>query len=175
MGRAARGVPGREQHHRPPADRPAPDLRPAHRQGGPAPGPQNPPLKSPKDFKLIGKRLARLETPPKVDGSAVDGLDVKTPGALVAVVARCPVFGGTPRTVDPTRAKAVSGVRHVVAIDSGVAVVADAFWPAKLGRDALDIVWDEGPTAAVSSESIARAFEAAGAQPGVVARDEGDV
>ena len=139
------------------------------------PVPQNPPLKSPKDFKLIGKRLARLETPPKVDGSAVYGLDVKTPGALVAVVARCPVFGGTPRTVDPTRAKAVSGVRHVVAIDSGVAVVADAFWPAKLGRDALDIVWDEGPTAAVSSESIARAFEAAGAQPGVVARDEGDV
>ena len=138
------------------------------------PVPQNPKLKAPKDFKLIGHRIARLETPPKVDGSAVYGLDVKTPGALVAVVARCPVFGGTARTFDATRATAVPGVRHVVRIDSGIAVVADAFWPAKLGRDALDVAWDDGPTAAVSSESIARLFEAAGAQPGVVAKNEGD-
>jgi isoquinoline 1-oxidoreductase subunit beta len=138
------------------------------------PVPQNPKLKSPKEFKLIGHRIARLETPPKVDGSAVYGLDVKTPGALVAVVARCPVFGGTVRTFDSTRAKAVPGVRHVVQIDSGIAVVADAFWPANLGRDALDIAWDDGATAAVSSENIARTFEAAGAQPGVVAKHQGD-
>jgi isoquinoline 1-oxidoreductase subunit beta len=138
------------------------------------PVPQNPPLKAPKDFKLIGKRVARLETPPKVDGAAVYGLDVKTPGALVAVVARCPVFGGRVRRFDASRAKAVPGVRDVVAIDSGLAVVGDAFWPAKLGRDALEIVWDEGPSAALSSESIARAFETAGAQPGVVAKTEGD-
>src|SRR5439155_95968 len=88
------------------------------------PVPQNPKLKSPKDFKLIGKRIARLETPQKVDGSAVYGLDVKVPGALVAVLARCPVFGGRVASFDATAAKAIPGVRHVVQIDSGVAVVA---------------------------------------------------
>ena len=138
------------------------------------PVPQNPRLKSPKDFKLIGKRIARLETPQKVDGSAVYGLDVKVPGALVAVLARCPVFGGRVASFDATAAKAIPGVRHVVQIDSGVAVVASAFWPAKLGVDALRITWDEGPTATVSSETIAKAFEAAGAEPGVVARRQGD-
>ena len=85
------------------------------------PVPQNPRLKSPKDFKLIGKRIARLETPQKVDGSAVYGLDVKVPGALVAVLARCPVFGGRVASFDATAAKAIPGVRHVVQIDSGVA------------------------------------------------------
>jgi isoquinoline 1-oxidoreductase beta subunit len=139
------------------------------------PVPQNPKLKSSKDFKLIGKRIARLETPPKVDGSAVYGIDVKVPGALVAVVARCPVFGGKVASFDAAAARAVPGVRHVVQIDSGVAVVADAFWPARLGRDALRITWDEGPTAAVSSDSIARMFEAAGAESGAVARRQGDV
>jgi isoquinoline 1-oxidoreductase beta subunit len=139
------------------------------------PVPQNPRLKSTKDFKLIGKRIARLETPQKVDGSAVFGIDVKVPGTLVAVVARCPVFGGKVASFDATAARAIPGVRHVVQIDGGVAVVADAFWPARRGRDALRITWDEGPTAAVSSDTIAKMFEAAGAEPGVVARREGDV
>src|SRR5437773_11097526 len=138
------------------------------------PVPQNPRLKSPKDFRLIGKRIARLETPQKVDGSAVYGLDVKVPGALVAVLARCPVFGGRVASFDATAAKAIPGVRHVIQIDSGVAVVASALWPTKLGVDALRITWDEGPTATVSSETIAKAFEAAGAEPGVVARRQGD-
>ncbi len=138
------------------------------------PVPANPKLKSPKEFRLIGKRIPRLETPRKLDGSAVYGIDVKVPGALAATVARCPVFGGRVKSFDTTRAKNVKGVRHVVGIESGIAVVADAFWPAKLGRDALDVTWDEGPNASVSSASIRRMFVEAAAESGPVARKEGD-
>ena len=138
------------------------------------PVPEKPRLKSAKDFRLIGKRLKRLENPPKVDGRAVYGIDIKVPGMLVATVARCPVFGGRVKQFDATQAKGVEGVRHVVQIDSGVAVVADGFWPAKLGRDALTIEWDEGPTAAVSSGGITKTFDALTQQPGPVARHEGD-
>src|SRR2546427_8420904 len=92
-------------------------------------------------------RVKRLDTPPKVDGSAEFGIDVKRPGLLVAVIARSPVFGGKVKSFDATKAKAVPGVRHVVEISSGVAVVADGYWPAKKGRDALEITWDEGPNA----------------------------
>jgi isoquinoline 1-oxidoreductase beta subunit len=138
------------------------------------PVPEKPRLKSPKDFRLIGRRVKRLENPPKVDGRAVYGIDVKVPGLLVATVARCPVFGGTVKRFDATQAKAVEGVRHVVQIDAGVAVVADGFWLAKLGRDALPIEWEEGPTATVSSAGITKTFEALTQQPGPVARHEGD-
>ena len=93
-------------------------------------------LKDPKDFKLIGKPTKRLDTPSKVDGTAVFGLDVTLPGMLVAVVARPPVFGGKAKAIDAAGAKAVPGVRHVVEIDRGVAVVADGFWAAKKGREA---------------------------------------
>src|SRR5882762_7739952 len=95
------------------------------------PVPQDVPLKSPKDWKLIGGSVRRLDTPPKVDGSAQFGIDVRVPGMLVAVVARCPVFGGKVKSFDATKAKAVPGVRHVVQISSGVAVVADGYWSAK--------------------------------------------
>src|SRR5881409_2396045 len=103
------------------------------------PLPHDVPLKDPKDWKILGTRVKRLDTPPKVDGSAQFGIDVKTPGLLVAVVARSPVFGGKVKSFDATKAKAVPGVRHVVEISSGVAVVADGYWPAKKGRDALEI------------------------------------
>src|SRR5437667_1452491 len=118
------------------------------------PAPADVPLKDPKDWKILGTRVRRLDTPPKVDGSAQFGIDVKVPGMLVAVIARCPVFGGKVGSFDATKAKAVPGVKQVVQISSGVAVVADGYWPAKKGRDALQVSWDEGPNASVSSASI---------------------
>jgi len=136
--------------------------------------PHDVPLKDPKDWKILGTRVRRLDTPPKVDGSAQFGIDVKVPGMLVAVVARCPVFGGKVKSFDATKAKAVPGVRHVVQISSGVAVVADGYWSAKKGRDALDVSWDEGPNAQVSSASISQLFAQRAEQAGAVARNDGD-
>ena len=138
------------------------------------PLPHDVPLKDPKDWKILGTRVRRLDTPPKVDGSAQFGIDVKRPGLLVAVIARSPVFGGKVKSFDATKAKAVPGVRHVVQISSGVAVVADGYWPAKKGRDALEVVWDEGPTASVSSTTISQLFAQRAEQAGAVARHDGD-
>src|SRR5947208_15138117 len=138
------------------------------------PLPHDVPLKDPKDWKLLGTRVKRLDSPPKVDGSAQFGIDVKAPGLLVAVVARSPVFGGKVTSFDAAKAKAVPGVRQVVQISSGVAVVADGYWPAKKGRDALDITWDEGANASVSSASIAKRFAQKAEQAGAVARHDGD-
>jgi isoquinoline 1-oxidoreductase beta subunit len=116
--------------------------------------PSDPVLKQPGEFKLIGKSTPRHDVPIKVTGQAVYGIDVKRPGLLVATVARCPVFGGKVRSFNADRALKVNGVRKVVQISSGVAVVADGFWAAKKGRDALEIVWDEGPMAKVSSAGM---------------------
>ena len=136
--------------------------------------PPDVPLKDPKDWKILGTRVRRLDTPPKVDGSAQFGIDVKVPGMLVAVVARSPVFGGKVTSFDAAKTKAVPGVRQVVQISSGVAVVADGYWPAKKGRDALAVTWDEGPTASVSSATIAQLFGQRAEQAGAVARHAGD-
>src|SRR2546426_2124169 len=111
------------------------------------PLPHDVPLKDPKDWKILGTRVKRLDSPSKVDGSAVFGIDVKVPGMLVAVIARSPVFGGKVASFDATKAKAVPGVRHVVQVSSGVAVVADGYWPAKKGRDALAVTWEIGRAA----------------------------
>src|SRR5881296_80482 len=138
------------------------------------PVPQDPALKDPKDWKILGTRVRRLDTPSKVDGTAQFGIDVKTPGMLVAVVARCPTIGGKVASFDATKAKAVPGVRHVVQISSGVAVVADGYWPAKKGRDALEVSWDEGSNAQVSSATIAQLFAQRAEQAGAVARHDGD-
>jgi isoquinoline 1-oxidoreductase beta subunit len=137
------------------------------------PVPEDPPLKDPTDWKIIGTRAARLDTPPKVDGTAEFGIDVKVPGMLVAVVARCPVFGGKVKSFDATKAQAVPGVRNVVQVSSGIAVVGDGYWPALKGREALEIQWDEGPNARVSSQGIARLFAQRSARPGAVARHDG--
>lgn len=137
--------------------------------------PADAPLKDPKDFRLLGKPAKRLDTAPKVNGQAIFGIDVKLPGLLTARVARCPVFGGKVAKFDATKAKAVAGVRHVVQIDAGVAVVADNYWAAKKGRDALDITWDEGPNAGMTSVDINDILAGAVAQPGAVARNEGNV
>src|SRR5437899_1642120 len=138
------------------------------------PLPHDVPLKDPKDWKILGTRVQRLDTPPKVDGGAQSGLDVKAPGLLVALVARSPVFGGKVKSFDAAKAKAVPGVRQVAQISDGVAVVADGYCTAKKGRDALDITWDEGPTASVSSATISELFAKNAEQEGAMARHDGD-
>jgi isoquinoline 1-oxidoreductase subunit beta len=131
-------------------------------------------LKDPKDFQLIGKPLKRLDTPEKTNGKAVFGLDVNLPGMLTAVVARPPVFGGKLKTFDSSKASAMPGVRKVVAVPSGVAVIADGFWAAKSGRDALHVEWDEGSMADFSSRALREQYAALTKQAGLVARNEGD-
>ncbi|MDH3446010.1 MAG: xanthine dehydrogenase family protein molybdopterin-binding subunit, partial [Deltaproteobacteria bacterium] len=139
------------------------------------PVPKEPKLKSPDQFRYIGKAVARVDTPMKVTGQGVYGIDVNVPGMLIASVERCPVFGGKVASFDATKAKAVKGVRHVVQISSGVAVVANSYWTAKKGREALKITWDEGPNARLSSSEISRTYAEIAKQPGPVARKEGDV
>ncbi|HVP51150.1 MAG TPA: xanthine dehydrogenase family protein molybdopterin-binding subunit [Terriglobales bacterium] len=138
------------------------------------PVPEKPPLKNPRDFRIIGQSLPRLDIPEKVDGSAGFGIDVRVPGMLFGVVARCPVFGGKVARFDATRAKAVKGVRAVAPISSGVAVIADSTWAAMEGRKALDVTWNEGPHAALTSAEISRRFARLAAGPAAVAREEGD-
>ncbi|MBC7900085.1 MAG: xanthine dehydrogenase family protein molybdopterin-binding subunit, partial [Saprospiraceae bacterium] len=138
--------------------------------------PATPKLKDPKDFRYIGKSVKRLDSPEKVDGTAIFGIDVKVPGMLTATIMRSPVMGGKVASVDDTAAKAVKGVRSVVRLESGVAVVADNYWAAKKGRDALKVTWDEGAMKGVSSESLYRAdVEAAKNGKGIEAKKIGDV
>jgi len=131
-------------------------------------------LKKPAQWTLIGKPTPRLDTPMKVDGSAVFGVDVKLDGLLVGTVMACPVFGGRLRTVDQAPALAVKGVRAVVPLDDAVVVVADGYWPALKGLRALAPVWDEGANAAMSSASIRAGFMAALDGPAAVAAAAGD-
>ena len=138
------------------------------------PVPKEPKLKSPEEFRFIGKEVARLDTPDKVSGRALYGIDVKVPGMLIATVQRCPVFGGKVASFDATKAKAVKGVRHIVQVSSGVAVVADSYWAAKKGREALTITWDEGPNGQQSSAAITQLYAETAKQPGPVARKEAD-
>jgi len=136
--------------------------------------PQDVALKDPKKYHIIGKSTKRLDTPAKVDGSAQFGMDVQLGAMLYAVVARCPVFGGKVASFDATKAKAVPGVKTAVQISSGVAVVADNTWAAMQGRRALDIKWDEGPNASLTSESISKLFADQMSKSGAEARKEGD-
>ncbi|PYX20548.1 MAG: hypothetical protein DMG87_10135, partial [Acidobacteria bacterium] len=116
----------------------------------------------------------RLDTPEKTNGKGIFGIDVKVPGMLTAVVARSPVFGGKLKSVNADKAKAVKGVRKVVEVPSGVAVIADGFWAAKRGRDALQIEWDEGPMADFNTKSQREQYAELAKQPGLSARKEGD-
>jgi isoquinoline 1-oxidoreductase beta subunit len=131
-------------------------------------------LKDPAQFHLIGTSPKRLDTPAKVNGKAVFGIDAKLPGMQYAVVARCPVFGGKVANFDPTKAKAVPGVKQVVQISRGVAVVADNTWSAMEGRRVLEVQFDDGPNANVSSATIRRTFMDMAEKPGAVARKQGD-
>jgi isoquinoline 1-oxidoreductase subunit beta len=138
------------------------------------PVPKDVPLKEPKQFRIVGKATKRLDTPDKVDGHTQFGIDVRVPGMLHAVVARCPVFGGRVLSFDATKAKAVAGVNNVLQISGGVAVVAGNTWSAMQGRRALEIKWDEGPNAALNSGGISKLFAERAGQPGAVAHKEGD-
>ena len=138
------------------------------------PVPKDVVFKAPKDFRLLGKQVARLDIPEKVNGSAGYGLDVKRPGMLVARVARCPVFGGRVESFDAAKAKAIPGVRDVVQISNGVAVVADNYWAATKGVDALTVKWNEGALAKLNSAEISKRYAALAEQPGKVARNDGD-
>lgn len=138
------------------------------------PVPVNPKRKDAKDYKYIGKSTRRIDSAVKVNGKAEFGIDVRQPKMLHAMVARCPVFGGKVKSFDGSKAKAVSGVRNVLQISSGVAVVADNTWSAMEGRRALEISWDEGPNANNSSEAIRKLYHERVEQTGAIARKEGD-
>ena len=118
------------------------------------PVPEKPPMKDPKDFKIVGKRTKRVDTPAKVNGTAEFGIDVKLPGMVYASLAQCPVIGGKVKSFDGAKAKASAGVIDVVQISDGVAVVASSWWQAKKARDLLSIQWDEGAGAALSDASV---------------------
>jgi isoquinoline 1-oxidoreductase subunit beta len=131
-------------------------------------------LKRREDFKLIGTPAKRLDTPAKVNGSAIYAIDVRLPGMKVATLAQSPVFGGRLKSVDDTAAKAVKGVRQIVRLDDAVAVVADHMGAAKKGLAALKIEWDDGPHAKLATEEIARELEQATLGSGAVAQNIGD-
>jgi isoquinoline 1-oxidoreductase beta subunit len=136
--------------------------------------PEDVKLKDPENFRLIGKPTRRLDAPVKVDGEGVFGLDVNRPDMLVAVIARPPVFGGKAKKFDAAKAKAIPGVRDVIETSRGVAIVADGFWPAKKGREALTVNWDHGPQASLDSATQREEYAKLAEKPGKVAKKEGD-
>jgi isoquinoline 1-oxidoreductase subunit beta len=138
------------------------------------PPPKDPALKAPADFKIIGKPLKRLDTPDKVSGKVIYGIDVMPAGVKFATLSACPVLGGKVGHVEDAKAKQVPGVHQVVVLDDLVAVVGDHMWAAKQGLAALNVSWDEGPNAKVNSAAVWRQIRAASERSGVVARAEGD-
>jgi isoquinoline 1-oxidoreductase beta subunit len=142
---------------------------------GRLPVPENVALKRPDDFKLIGTPAKRLDTPAKVNGTAVYGIDVRPPGVKIATLAQSPVFGGRVKSVDDAAAKAVKGVRQIVRLDDAVAVVADHMGAAKKGLAALMIEWDDGPHAGLNTSDIVAELEKATLNSGPVAQNVGDV
>jgi isoquinoline 1-oxidoreductase beta subunit len=133
-------------------------------------------LKDPKDWRLVGKGVKRLDTPDKVTGATVYGIDVKLPGMLNAAIKDCPVTGGKLKSYDEAKIAGMKGVKKVVKVgDTAVAVVADTFWHAKTALDALPIVWDEGENSKVSSASIAKWLaEGLDGGPAYVGNSNGD-
>jgi len=140
----------------------------------PVPLAANVKLKDPKDFTLIGTRARRVDSPIKVDGRALYGIDTRLPGMKFAAIAISPVLGGRTKTLNEKAALAVKGVRQVVNIDEAVAVVADHMGAAKKGLEAAAITWDDGPNRTVNNAHIIRQLEEESKQPGVVARNDGD-
>ncbi len=149
------------------------------------PVPANPTLKPRSAFRVIGSRAPRLDSGMKVDGSAIYAGDLRLPGMLFAVIARCPIYGGSIKSFDDTKTKAIAGVRHVVPlydpadgnspVAPGVAIVADTTWAALEGRRVLEVTWNEGPNRAMNSASLDRRFDDAVKRDGVPHRDDGDV
>ena len=140
--------------------------------------PKDVPLKDPRDWKIAGKPLRRLDTVEKVNGKMIYGADVTMPGMLNAAIKDCPVFGGKLKSFDDSKITGMKGVKKVVRVgDTAVAVVADTWWRAKTALEALPVVWDEGPNANVTSASIAKWLEEGldAAQPAFTANKNGDV
>ncbi|MEJ2483503.1 MAG: xanthine dehydrogenase family protein molybdopterin-binding subunit [Gemmatimonadota bacterium] len=137
--------------------------------------PESVPLRDPSEWKVIGTPTKRLDTPEKITGRAKFGIDVQLEGMLTAVVARAPSFGGTVKSFDARAAKAVPGVRQVNQVPSGVAVVADHFWAASKGREALEIEWNPGPAADVDSDALIAEWRELVRSPGVTATEAGGV
>jgi isoquinoline 1-oxidoreductase beta subunit len=138
------------------------------------PVPAEPKLKAMSELRIVGQRVKKFDAPDIVTGKAIYGLDARMPGMLYASIERPPSVGGKLVTFDPAKAMKVSGVRSVVAIKAGVAVVADNTWAAMKGREALDITWDAGPNRAFNSDDHIKALEAAASEPGVTIRKEGE-
>lgn len=143
-------------------------------QASALPIPEGVAMKQPGDFTLLGQSVPRLDIPEKVDGSAMYGIDVARPGMLVARVVRCPVFGGTVASVDAAPALAVPGVRHVVPVSAGVAVVGDGYFAVSQGVRALGVQWNDGPLAGLNSADIRQRYADLAERPGAVARNDGD-
>jgi isoquinoline 1-oxidoreductase beta subunit len=141
---------------------------------GKLPAPAKIALKDAKDFKVIGKPVKRLDAKGKTDGTAQFGIDAQVKGMKIAVVAASPVIGGTLKSVNDAKARKMRGVRQVVKLDNAVAVVADNYWYAKQGLAALDIVWDEGKNARLTTDDVRNTMLAALKKPGKVARNDGD-
>ena len=139
------------------------------------PVPAKPVLKQPRDFRLLGKPTRRLDTPAKINGSAKFGIDAEVDGMLVAVMARVPLQGAKPARYDEAAARAVPGVHSVIALPSGVAVLASGYWAAKQGRDALQVQWDLGEHADLSSAKVERLLATAADSAAAVAKTSGDV
>jgi len=132
-------------------------------------------LKDPSEFRYIGKPLKRLDTAGKITGKTEFGIDVKLPGMLYAALAQCPVIGGKVVSYDASKAKSMPGVKHVVQITDGVAVVADSWWRAKTARDTISIRWDEGANKTLSSAAVFAGLAAAMSKPGAQIKAQGNV
>jgi len=131
-------------------------------------------LKAPKDWKIIGKATKRLDSPEKINGSAKFGQDVHFEGLMTAMVARSPVFGGSVKSFDGSAAKKIKGVQQIVQVPTGVAVIADNYWSAKQGRDALKVEWDLGPNASLDSKALLSNFRKMTTTQGLIAAKAGD-
>ncbi|MBH5385236.1 xanthine dehydrogenase family protein molybdopterin-binding subunit [Bradyrhizobium diversitatis] len=137
--------------------------------------PKDAALKDPRDFVLIGQPLKRLDTPDKVNGKAIYGIDAILPGMKFATVAACPVFGGKVGKVDDRAAVKLPGVRKVVVLEDMVAVIGDHMWAAKKGLEALEIEWDEGPNAEITTKDVWDDLRKASRKDGAVAKSDGDI
>jgi isoquinoline 1-oxidoreductase beta subunit len=141
----------------------------------PVPDPASIKFKEAKDWKVIGKPTRRLDTPEKITGRAKFGIDVQFDGLMTAMVARSPVLGGSVKSFEGAEALAIPGVHKVLQVPTGVAVIADHYWAAKLGRDALKVDWDLGPNAGLDSQALLESFRKLAASPGTSAAKAGDV
>ena len=137
------------------------------------PVPKSPKLKGGVNT-ILGKPLHRLDSPAKINGTAIFGIDVSAPGMLTCVIAHPPVFGARVKAFDVSKAMSIPGVRQVIKVEAGVAVVADGFWPALKGREALTVEWNEGEGAALSTPDMRAEYAGLAATPGLVAHTEGN-